>query len=59
MDKKFVVYKHVCDDNLESTLNEVVEEGYELIHLCTTKHSDRFGYEYNDHLLVFKKIEEK
>ena len=59
MDKKFVVYKNIYDDNLESTLNESVENGYELIHLCTTKHSNRYGYEINNHLLVFKKIEEK
>ena len=58
MNKQFIVRK-ANDDNLESILNEAVEEGYALIHLCTTKHSDRFGYEYNGHLVVFKKIEEK
>lgn len=60
MDKKFVVYHYLMDSNLESTLNEMADNGYELIHLHTRNEFDTYyKHDKNIHLAVFKKIEEK
>ena len=56
--KNFVVCK-VEDATLELTLNQALEEGYELVHICTYKTKNSYDFEINHHVLVFKKIKEK